>query len=151
MNWIKKLIKRYQSIIIYGLCSVAAAVVEIAIGWLLLKFVSGNIVVTNTAAIILSSVVHYLLTQCFVFHQGKSIESVVVYIVSFGIGVLLQDVLIWVMYNLLLTNFAESWRYLISKGVSLVIPFFALYAIRNAMNRLISKKHNRGEERGAEK
>ena len=137
----------HQSIIKYGLCSVAAAVLEVIFGWILLRMMPGSIVVTNTIAIVSSSIVHYLLIQNFVFEQKNNIESILVYIISFGIGVLLQDFLIWLIYSKLLQEVSESWRYLISKGVSLVIPFFALYYIRSKLNEIIKKRHSKGEQK----
>lgn len=99
-----------------------------------------EIVMTNTVAVILSACVHYVMIQNFVFAQKSNIESVFVYILSFGIGIVLQDGLIWLMYDKLLVGMTDSWRYLISKGISLVIPFFALYFIRSKLNQAIKER-----------
>lgn len=145
INKVREKLKEHQAIIKYALCSVAAAVLEMLIGWILLRLIPVSIVVTNTIAIISSSIVHYLLIQNFVFEQKSNIESALVYIISFGIGVLLQDFLIWIVYTKLLQEMSESWRYLFSKGVSLVIPFFALYYIRSKLNEIIKNHHKKGE------
>lgn len=132
---IAKMIDKYGKIIKYLFCSIVSAVVEITFGWLLLQFLSDNILVTNTIAIFIGAVAHYFLTMIFVFHQKNGWKSVFVYVVTFVFGLLLQNGVIWLFYDMFLVDTPHLVRYVLSKGFSLVIPFAVVYYVRNLLNR----------------
>lgn len=128
---------KYFKIIKYALCSVATALLETVIGWLLLHTLPYGIVVANTSAIIIGAIAHYFLTMLLVFEKKNNAKSFAVYVVTFLLGLVLQNTIIWLFYEQLLINQAEIVRYIISKGMSLVIPFFLLYYIRSYLNQKI--------------
>ena len=136
-----KLLEKYKDILIYLLCSIFTALIEMGIGWNLLKILP-DIVVTNTIAILISSIIHYFITLKFVFRQKNSTGNVIIYVGTFIFGIFLQDFVIDIFYNYILGNMGELTRYTISKIVSLAIPFMVLYLLR----RYLYKKYGNTKE-----
>ncbi|MBN1891363.1 MAG: GtrA family protein [Clostridiales bacterium] len=139
---LKTLWEKNGQIIIYLLCSVIAALVESGIGWLLLQVLTFHIVVINTMAIITGAVIHYFLTSIFVFKVKKNVASVIVYVISFGFGILLQNAVIWLLYDVLLKSESQGIRYAVSKALSLAIPFFIVYYVRKKLNERFVRKES---------
>ena len=138
----KSQLYKNKKILKYLCCSVVAALFEIVLGWLLLKHLLSQIVVVNTITIIMGAILHYFLTLLFVFEKENSYKNILIYAISFVLGIFIQDGIIWLFYNEILTRNNEMIRYSVSKGLSLVIPFFGLYYIRSILyeklnNRLI--------------
>ena len=136
-----KLLEKYKDILIYLLCSIFTALIEMGIGWNLLKILP-DIVVTNTIAILISSIIHYFITLKFVFRQKNSTGNVIIYVGTFIFGIFLQDFVIDIFYNYILGNMGELTRYTISKIVSLAIPFMVIYLLR----RYLYKKYGNTKE-----
>lgn len=139
--WIK-----YRRITIYLLCSVISALVESGIGWVILHSFPIHIVIANTLAIICGAVLHYFLTTIFVFKIRKSGASVLVYVITFGLGLLLQDAIIWLLYDRLLANLSDFYRFAFSKAISLAIPFIAIYLVRSRLNERFGRKETESDE-----
>jgi putative flippase GtrA len=141
----KKLLEKYHDILIYLLCSILTALIEMAIGWNLLKILP-DIVITNTIAILISSIIHYLITLKLVFRQKNTMGNVIIYVATFVFGILLQDFIIALFYNYIFVDAGEFIRYAISKILSLGIPFLVIYLLRS----FLYKKYNSNGE-GVEK
>lgn len=137
--------KKYRKIITYLMCSVASALVESGIGWILLHTIPVDIVITNIMAIGAGAVIHYFLTTLFVFKVKNSGASILVYVVTFGLGVLLQSLVISFFYWLL-ADMNEVFRYIFSKGLSLAIPFVAIYFARSKLNEMLKRKEIDADE-----
>ena len=131
---------KHKKIIIYIICSISSSVVESCIGWLLLQYIIDNIILINTVAIVIGAIIHYILTLRFVFKNRNNLESMVVYGVTFGLGILLQNAVIWLFYDVLLANITEILRFFFSKACSLLIPFYAIYYVRSILNERIARK-----------
>lgn len=125
-----KLLEKYRGILIYLLCSIITALIEMGIGWNLLQILP-NIVITNTIAILISSIIHYFITLKFAFRRKHTMASVIIYVGTFIFGIILQDFVIDIFYNYILFGAGEFIRYTISKLVSLGIPFIVLYLLRD--------------------
>lgn len=131
------LLEKYKGILIYLACSIFTALIEMGIGWNLLQILP-NIVVTNTIAILISSIIHYFITLKFVFGQKNSMGNVIIYVGTFVFGILLQDLVIAICYNYILVDVEEFLRYAFSKIVSLALPFVVTYLLRS----FLYKKYN---------
>lgn len=129
-----------HSLPIYMACSVLAAGIEYVLGWILLQLFPQALIATNTAAILASSVVHYALTTKFAFGAERNASNAAVYAVTFVLGLLLQNLILWVFYDLVLSGVVQIVRYGISKTLSLGIPFFLMYYIRKTLNEAIKKR-----------
>lgn len=137
--------QKYRKIITYLMCSVASALVESGIGWILLHTIPVDIVITNIMAIVAGAVVHYFLTTLFVFKVKNSGASVLVYAITFGLGVLLQSAVISFFYWIL-ADMNEVIRYIFSKGLSLAIPFVVIYYVRSKLNERLRRKEIDADE-----
>lgn len=137
-----KLLEKYRDIIVYLLCSIFTALIEMGIGWNLLQILP-DIVVTNTIAIIISAIIHYFITLKFVFRQKNNIGNVIIYVGTFIFGILLQDFVIAIFYNYILADVGEFIRYATSKLVSLALPFVVTYLLRS----FLYKKYNDEKEK----
>lgn len=133
-----KFVKHYQKILKYFACSVFTACLETMTGWILLHITSYGIVVANTAAVIFGAIVHYFITLLMVFEKRNNAKSFLVYVFTFILGLVLQNVIIWMLYEKVLFHMDEFLKYILSKGLSLVVPFFLLYFIRMRLNQMIA-------------
>lgn len=125
---------KYKKFILYFGCSLTTMVMEMAIGWFLLKLFPERIVLTNTIAVVISALVHYLITLALVFRLRQNYRSAVVYVLTFLLGIVLQNVIIWVFYTHLLEHTPAVVRYFVSKVFSLGVPFVFLYYLRCKLN-----------------
>lgn len=135
-----KLSERYREMLIYLLCSIITAMIEMVIGWHLINILP-DIVITNTIAILISSAIHYFITLKFAFRQKHTVVSVIIYVGTFIFGIILQDFVISLFYNYILMSAQPLMRYTVSKILSLAIPFVVIYLLRSYLN----KKYNSGE------
>lgn len=144
MQVIKNLLIKNKKIIFYFSCSVLSAVLEAGLLLIFKNIVPSfdkNIVYANTAATVLSSVLHYVLTSKFVFKVKMNWMSAVVYLVTFFIGLGVQNVVIWCTYNKLLVQLIDNDNLLTlaSKVISLAASFFITYFIRKKLNSMLNK------------
>ena len=116
-----------------------------SIGWLLLHYLLYNIIAANTIAILIGAVLHYFLILLLVFKGKHNLSSVAVYFITFGLGILLQKGVIWVFYDVLLTDLPEVIRFVISKACSLAIPFSLVYYARKRLYERIGRKETKDE------
>ena len=136
----KELIVQNKKILIYFCCSVGAALFEA--GLLLVfkniipAFSEKSIVYANTAAILISSILHFVLTSKLVFRVRMNVSSAVVYIVTFFIGLGIQNGVIWLTYEKLLPHVIhnDTILTLFCKALSLAASFFITYFIRSKLN-----------------
>lgn len=129
--------EKYRELLIYFICSIITALIEMGIGWNLINILP-DIVITNTIAILISSTIHYFITLKFAFRQKNSKASVIIYVGTFIFGIILQDFVIDVFYNYILMNSGDFIRYTFSKIMSLALPFIVIYMLRSYLN----KKYN---------
>lgn len=138
---LKELYKKYNMIIKYFLCSVSSSIIDFAILYVL-KGVFDEIVVANTISIIVSSIFHYIVTSNYVFKVKKNIYSIVIYVVTFFIGLSIQNFVIWVTYTKLFVTLIENDMILtlLSKVLSLGASFIITYMLRKFLNARLKKK-----------
>ena len=68
--------------------------------------------------------------------------SAIIYVGTFIFGIFLQDFVIALFYNYILADVDAFIRYVVSKLMSLGIPFIVLYLLRS----FLYKKYNNGNE-----
>ena len=140
MEQIRSLLVKYRKPLVYILCALATAALETAIGWCLMRAFGLKTVYANTAGMVIGAVTHYFLTLRFVFGLRNNAGSALGYIATFALGLVLQNALIYLCYDVLFASSGVLWQYLISKGVSLGLPFFITYYLRSVINARIAKK-----------
>ena len=132
-----------HSLLTYLACSVLTAGIEFVLGWVLLQFFPQSIVVTNVCAIAVSSVVHYALTTRLAFGAKRTAGNALAYALTFVLGLVLQNAIIWACYEHLLQAAPHFLRYVASKGLSLVVPFFVLYYMRKSLNEWLQTREGK--------
>lgn len=138
----KQLFKRFSILIRYGINSIVTTVMDTAIVWILVKM-GISIVAANTTGVIVGFLLGYVLTAAYVFQAAKGKMGFVIYFGTFLIGLVLADYLIWLGNTRLFVAFSESVNFLLSKGLSIVVPFFVMYFLRKILYGMLEKHTNR--------
>lgn len=146
-NILLKLYERYRQLLSYLFFSLLAAFIDIAIGYILLKIYSMNIIAVNTTGIIVSTGFHYLLVTRKTFNSTISLATLLVYLATFFAGILFQDLVIWLFYDIILKNIFVEGRFLTSKIISLALSFFVLFFIRKKSYNILNKLQNNMENK----
>jgi putative flippase GtrA len=131
----ERLVRRYRSLVLYALVSVLSTVLDTAVSWFLFSALGKNILLANTAGIILGFLLHYLLASKSVFRTEYGLAGFAVYLGTFLFGLGLANGIIACAYALARPVFAENVSFFISKGLSIVLPFFVLYYLRLTLYR----------------
>ena len=149
MEKIKKLFS--QGIVIYFLCSGFTALIEFGLLFLLKKLLPETehmLIVANTSAVVVSSLIHYVITSKFVFKVKKGFWSALVYIITFFMGLLIQNGVLWLTYNRIFSginivsdvNKNDMIITFICKCLSLAASFFITYFVRKFLNKKLKNK-----------
>jgi len=139
MNIIKLILTGKPSILKYLTYSAVATVVDTMIVWLLIRFWSVPLITANTTGIVSGGILHYLLVSKSVFQTGYGAKGFLIYLSTFIFGLFIANCLIHVSYEYIFCDYMVDLRILLSKGVSLTIPFFILYFTRRYLFSLLNK------------
>ena len=123
----------------YMVFSVIATGVDAGLGWFLHLGVHMPLAAANTAGMIAGFLVHYLLASKSVFRTKYGVAGFVIYLATFILGVVLGDILITLTDAWLRGLLREPWRFLASKAVSTLTPFFLLYYLRQWLYSLLER------------
>jgi len=127
----KRLALRHLSLILYGTYSIIVTILDVAIVWTLMHlFPNMPIVVANTAGVVAGFLAHYLLSSKSVFKTNYSSKGFIIYFLTFLLNLVFADWIISFSYQHLFLSHGLNNRLLLSKGLSIVIPFFAIYYLR---------------------
>lgn len=137
---IYNLLIKYRQIIVYGLCSAFTCVLETIIGYILKNYVGIELIIANSASILIGAIIHYLLVTNKAFKLSISLWNCFVYIITFVLGFVLQNIVMKVSYDSILYILPELYRYTISKFASVVVPFFFVYYVRKYLYSIKIKK-----------
>lgn len=143
MEKIRSLIEKYSQVIKYFIISCGTAVIELCIGLLLINLLHLSEVVSNTAGILIGSVIHYVCVTKKVFDRSVDIRTVVIYISTFLLGMLIQNGVVWVVCRLLDGVVGKSIGYTVSKVASLAVSFFVLYGVRKFLYAKVTPRDNK--------
>lgn len=124
----------------YLFYSTIVTVIDFFVVWALTNFLNVNLIYANTIAVILGFIIHYILASKSVFNTDYGIKGFTVYILTFILGLICADVLIYVSYKYLFYFMENNIKLLLSKGVSIVGPFFIMYFIRKYAYKILNKK-----------
>ena len=135
----RALLKKWRRIIIYGMNSVIATVIDVAVVWILAKLHMG-IVAANTIGVAVGFVVGYLLDSHYVFPTARGRLGFGIYLGTSLGGLALGDLLIWWGTVKLFAGMSENMNFLFSKGMSIVVPFFVMYLLRKLLYSLCERR-----------
>ena len=139
-TWITTYWHQYRRLISYLMCSVISTVFDVTIVWCLLHLAGVSLVVSNTVGVIAGFIISYLLSAKRAFEVDYTAATFTVYFVTFLMGLFFADVLIVSTHTLVSPFLPLGLAFLVSKGVSIVGPFFLMYFIRKYAFRLLEKK-----------
>ena len=126
----------------YFMNSCLVTVLDVVIVWILHMVFQVDIVVANTVGVVTGFLVDYVLSALFVFDHARSKNGFIIYLVTFVLGLALADGLIYIGEEQLFRGLGRNLCFLMSKGLSIGVPFFILYFIRKKSYEWL------GEERG---
>ncbi len=145
MHHIRDIIKKNKKIIIYFCFSGASALIESGLLLLLknsIPYLHDHIVYANTIAVFISSVFHFIMTSSLVFKVKMNFSSILVYLATFFMGLGIQNLVIWLTYEKLLSHLIhnDTLLTLACKICSLASSFFITYFVRSWLNKKLKAK-----------
>lgn len=133
-----ELYQKYRILLSYLFFSVISAVIDVFIGMLLVKF-HVQVIIANTTGVFVSTVIHYIMTTMKTFDTSINWKSVLVYITTFLLGLLIQNLVMWIMYYYIFFDLNMELNFLLSKGFSLGASFFTMYFVRKEIYKRIKQ------------
>jgi len=127
MSSIFNIIKKHEDFIKYLLISGFVTILDIVTSWgceFLLP-----ILIANSIGIITGFVVQYFMTTKYVYNK-KNIKVFLKFFITFIIGFILANLIVYICREFIFDGKNNTLAFLISKGLSIVIPFFVMYYIR---------------------
>lgn len=137
---LKRLFKKFEKIIKYFCFSALSTLLDVAVVWVLLHQFKVDLVIANTVGVISGFILSYLLSSKTVFDTELGAPGFIIFFGTFLLGLVAADALISGSYRLIRPHISEHFAFLISKGVSIVIPFFGLYFLRKWLYGLLRKR-----------
>lgn len=139
LEWIKKQYAEHKAFIMYGLISVIVTVIDVIVSRvsekafaLFIDNVAIVPVVANTLGVIVGFIIQYFLTARHVYNT-QSIKSFSIFLATFFVNLLLATAIIFLFRTYVFGNSEGTIAFLVSKGASIVFPFFATYFIRKRL------------------
>ncbi|MBP7073135.1 MAG: GtrA family protein [Clostridia bacterium] len=143
MNILKQILKDKFALSKYFLYSVIVAVIDTIIVWLLTRQNLTHLVMANTIGVSIGFVLHYLLSSKSVFKTRYSVIGFIIYLGTFFVGLFVANWLIYVSYQYIFVDYMMDLRILLSKGVSIIVPFFLMYFLRRYLFFILNRKEDK--------
>ena len=131
------LVRRFRMVLSYFSGSVLSTVFDVALVWLLLHRFHLPLVTANTAGVVTGFVVGFFFHVRQTFTTRYTPLTFTVYLLTFLLGLAAANWLIATSYALVSPYLSETWSFLVSKGVSVAVPFFGLYFLRKWLYGLV--------------
>lgn len=144
MNIMKRILRGELAITNYFVYSVVVTIVDTGIVWALVRFTSTHLVAANTIGVTTGFLLHYLFASKSVFKTEYGVAGFVIYLSTFLFGLNFANWLIVMSYDYVFTAYAVDLRILLSKGVSIGVPFFAMYYMRKYLFIMLNRINRKG-------
>jgi len=115
---------------LYLLFSVFVTFIDMSVSYFAEKIFI--LVVANTTGIVTGFVIQYVLTSKFVYHKQNK-KAFFVFFGTFLFALVLANSIVVFSRTILFEGSEELYPFLISKGLSIAIPFFLNYFLRNKL------------------
>ncbi|MEG2569873.1 MAG: hypothetical protein RSA70_00380 [Clostridia bacterium] len=139
MKRIRTFFNSLNPIFRYMSYSAFVTVLDVSTVWIMVQLLGVPLVISNTSGMIIGFVVHYLLASKSVFSTSFGIYGFIIYLATFILGICIANVLIVFCTSHIFASLDGNLRLLISKAVSMLIPFFILYGIRRVAFAQLAK------------
>ena len=127
MERIKKLILSQKQLILYGLISAFVTLIDVAVSYIGEFFVDK--LIANAAGVITGFIIQYILASKKVFNSRNK-RTLFIFIATFLLGLVLAQGIIWFSRDILFNGADTFLAFSVSKGLSIILPFFVLYYMR---------------------
>lgn len=127
MESIKTQIRLHKAFLLYGIISVFVTLIDVATCRICENWIPS--VAANTVGVVTGFIIQYFLTARHVYNK-KNIKSFFVFLWTFFVGLGSADLIIYVFRTFVFHGSDGSLAFLVSKGFSIVLPFFLMYFLR---------------------
>ncbi|MBR2524752.1 MAG: GtrA family protein [Clostridiales bacterium] len=128
MEKIRGFIRNHKAFVMYGLISVFVTVIDVIVCRVLERYIPP--VAANTIGVITGFIIQYFLTARHVY-KTMSRKSFIIFLLTFFLNLLMADGIVYVFRTFVFGGSDAGMPFLISKGASIVLPFFITYFIRS--------------------
>lgn len=123
----KNLVSEHKGFTNYFMISVFVTIIDIIVSWVTEFWVP--VIYANTIGVVTGFVIQYFMTSKYVYNK-KDMKVFIKFFATFLIGLALADLIIYLFRVIIFENSEKLIVFMISKGFSIVIPFFVMYFIR---------------------
>jgi len=135
-----RLLDKASPLIKYLCYSILVTIIDVVIVWILYRPFHINILAANTVGVVTGFLVHYLLASKSVFNLNYGVIGFIIYLSTFLLGLILANGLIYIGEFSLFKSMPINISFLLSKGLSIVVPFFVLYFLRKYLYGIVKNK-----------
>lgn len=143
-NKCRKVLDGFSPLTKYLTYSVFVTILDVLTVWVLVRLFHVDLVISNTAGVIFGFIIHYVLSSKSVFNTDFGVSGFLIYLVTFIGGLYLANWIIVFCNDHVFYLLGDNLRLLMSKGISVVIPFFVLYGIRKICYDMLARYMKRG-------
>ena len=136
------LIQRFRRILQYLFYSILSTVLDVLVVWIAFHMADIDLAVANTMGIITGFILSYVLSLKSVFETQHGIPAFAIYLSTSVIGMFLANYLITTTYEFSILYCPEWFAFLLSKGISVVLPFFVMYFMRKYLYLWLKKRRS---------
>lgn len=140
IDFLKTQVRLHKSFILYGIISVFVTLIDVATCRVCEIWMPS--VAANTVGVVTGFITQYFLTARHVYNKNN-IKSFVVFLWTFFVGLIFANLIVYVFRTFVFHGSDGTLAFLVSKGFSIVLPFFLMYFLRK---KFMPAAHNGEEE-----
>lgn len=137
--------KKFKKIFQYLFFSILSTLLDTTVVWIAFHILNLNLTIANTAGVVTGFFLSYFLSLKTVFDTQHGIGAFAIYGSTSIIGLILANYLITTTYAFSIAYFPKWFAFLLSKGVSIVLPFFVMYFMRKYLYIWLNKRRTSHE------
>ena len=126
-NFLKNQIILHKAFILYGLISVFVTLIDVATCGICEIWIPS--VAANTVGVVTGFIIQYFLTARHVYNKSNT-KSFIVFLWTFAVGLIFANLIVYVFRTFIFDGSDSTIAFLVSKGFSIVLPFFLMYFLR---------------------
>ena len=128
---IKKQVIAHKSFLWYTGISVFVTGIDVMVSRLS-ELLLHHAVIANTIGVVTGFIIQYFLTSRKVYNS-RNMRTFVIFLLTFLLGLVLANLIVFVSRGYLFHGSDGALAFLVSKGLSIVLPFFVMYFIRKKL------------------
>lgn len=138
-NFVLGIYSKFEKIIKYLSFSIISTVIDMGVVWICYESFGMELSLSNTLGVVIGFFISYILSVKKVFDARTGFWEFLIYFVTFLGGLVLANYLITTVNGLMLLFVSKGFAFLLAKGVSVVVPFFAMYFARKYLYLWLNK------------